>query len=134
MKERRDVEFEGHGGTILRGWLYLPHATAEVPAVVMAHGLSAVKEMVLDRYAEVLCDGGMAVLVYDHRNLGASDGEPRQKINPWAQARDYRHAITWLGERRFIMSALPSSATATPYFSARYWQACWDWSPSKAWS
>ncbi len=99
MKERRDVEFEGHGGTLLRGWLYLPHASSEVPAVVMAHGLSAVKEMVLDRYAEVLCDGGMAVLVYDHRNLGDSDGEPRQKINPWAQARDYRHAITWLSEQ-----------------------------------
>jgi fermentation-respiration switch protein FrsA (DUF1100 family) len=39
------------------------------------------------------------VLVYDHRNLGASDGEPRQEINPWAQARDYRRAIDWLSRR-----------------------------------
>ncbi len=101
---RRDIEFEGHGGTLLRGWLYLParetaSTSSTSPGVVMAHGLSAVKEMALDRYAEVLCEGGMAVLVYDHRNLGASDGEPRQQINPWAQARDYRYAISWLSSR-----------------------------------
>lgn len=101
MNARRDVEFEGHGGTLLRGWLYLPsRATASAsPGVVMAHGFSALKEMALDRYAEVFCEAGLAVLVYDHRNLGASDGKPRQKINPWAQARDYRHAITWLGNQ-----------------------------------
>ncbi len=101
MTVRRDVEFEGHGATVLRGWLYLPPgATAPgVPGIVMAHGFSAPKEMALDHYAEVFCDAGLAVLVYDHRNLGASDGEPRQEINPWAQARDYRYAITWLGDR-----------------------------------
>jgi hypothetical protein len=33
--------------------------------------------------------------VFDNRNFGASDGEPRQEIDPWAQVRDYRHAITW---------------------------------------
>jgi cephalosporin-C deacetylase-like acetyl esterase len=96
---RQDVEFEGHGGTLLRGWLYLPGGVANAPGVVMAHGLSAVKEMGLDRYAEVFCQAGLAVLVYDHRNLGASDGLPRQEINPWAQARDYLHAISWLCER-----------------------------------
>jgi len=96
---RRDVEFEGHGGTLLRGWLYSPSRTTAPasPGVVMAHGFSALKEMALDRYAEVFCQAGLAVLVYDHRGFGASDGEPRQKINPWAQARDYRYAITWLG-------------------------------------
>jgi alpha-beta hydrolase superfamily lysophospholipase len=65
----------------------------------MAHGFSATKEMGLDRYAEVFAAAGLAALVYDHRNLGASDGEPRQLINPWAQARDYRYALTWLAER-----------------------------------
>ena len=63
------------------------------PGVVMTHGFSATKEMALDRYAEVFEKAGLVVLVYDHRNLGASDGEPRQRINPWAQARDYRRAI-----------------------------------------
>jgi alpha/beta superfamily hydrolase len=65
----------------------------------MAHGFSAVKEMAMDRYAEVFCAAGMTVLAYDHRNLGASDGKPRQEINPWAQSRDYRYAIEWLSGR-----------------------------------
>lgn len=65
----------------------------------MAHGFSATKEMALDGYATVFAEAGICALVYDHRNLGASDGKPRQEINPWAQARDYRYAIDWLGER-----------------------------------
>ena len=102
---RRDVTFPGFGGTALRGWLYLPETEAPVPGVAMAHGLSAVKEMALDRYAEAFCGGGLAVLVYDHRNLGASDGEPRQEINPWAQTRDYRYALSWLAERPEVDAA-----------------------------
>jgi len=96
---RQDVELAGFGDTTLRGWLYLPEDPRPVPGVVMAHGLSAVKEMALEGYAETFCAAGLAVLCYDHRNLGASDGEPRQEINPWAQARDYRYALGWLAER-----------------------------------
>ena len=61
----------------------------------MAHGFSAVKEMYLDSYAEVFAAAGFNALVFDNRNFGASDGEPRQEIDPWAQIRDYRHAITY---------------------------------------
>ena len=67
-------------GTLLRGWWYAPETVA--PAVAMAHGFSAVKEMALDRYAAVFREAGLGVLVYDHRNFGASDGEPRQEIEP----------------------------------------------------
>ena len=75
---RTDVEFKANG-VCLRGWLYLPDTTpAPHPLVVMAHGYSGVKEQGLDDYAEVFCKAGLAVLLYDHRNLGASDGEPRQ--------------------------------------------------------
>ena len=80
----------------LRGWLYLPdEPRGPAPAIVMAHGFSAVKEMYLDAYAEA----GLAALVFDNRNFGASDGEPRQEIDPWAQVRDYRDAITWVRTR-----------------------------------
>jgi fermentation-respiration switch protein FrsA (DUF1100 family) len=65
----------------------------------MAHGLSAVKEMYLDSFAEAFAAGGLGALVFDNRNFGASDGEPRQEIDPWAQVRDYRHAITWAQSR-----------------------------------
>lgn len=91
-----DIELNAEG-TILRGWLYRPDGIdADVPAVVMAHGLSAVKEMYLDAFAEVFAGAGLAVLVFDNRNFGASDGEPRQEIDPWTQVRDYRHAITYV--------------------------------------
>jgi fermentation-respiration switch protein FrsA (DUF1100 family) len=68
----------------------------------MAHGLSAVKEMYLDDYAEVFSGAGLSVLAYDHRNFGASDGMPRQEIDPVAQVRDYRHAITYVTGREDV--------------------------------
>jgi uncharacterized protein len=96
---REDVEFQAEGVT-LRGWLYTPDgADGPAPTVVMAHGFSAVKEMYLDSFAETFADAGLAALVFDNRNFGASDGEPRQEIDPWVQVRDYRHAITYAATR-----------------------------------
>jgi uncharacterized protein len=98
---RRDVEFDADGVT-LRGWFYPGEGThGPAATVVMSHGFSAVKEMYLDAFAEVFAAAGLNALVYDNRNFGASDGQPRQEIDPWAQVRDYRHAITFatsLGE------------------------------------
>jgi fermentation-respiration switch protein FrsA (DUF1100 family) len=92
---RRDIEFDAEG-TTLRGWLTTPDSgRGPWPAVVMSHGFSALKEMFLDRYADAFAARGIASLVYDNRNFGASDGEPRHEIDPWAQVRDYRHAITF---------------------------------------
>jgi len=92
---RRDVEFDAEGVT-LRGWFYeADGASGPAPTVVLAHGFSAVKEMYLDRFAETFAAAGLNALVYDNRGFGASDGEPRQEIDPWAQVRDYRHAITY---------------------------------------
>ena len=92
---RRDAEFDAEGVT-LRGWFYPAEGgTGTAPTIVMAHGFSAVKEMYLDRFAEVFAAGGLNVLVFDNRNFGDSDGTPRQEIDPWAQVRDYRHAITY---------------------------------------
>ena len=61
----------------------------------MAHGTSATIRMVADRYAEAFARAGLAALLYDHRNLGRSGGEPRQEINPWVQCRGYRDAINF---------------------------------------
>ncbi|MCL2447652.1 MAG: alpha/beta hydrolase [Polyangiaceae bacterium] len=92
---KRDIELNAEG-TTLRGWLHVPSGvSSRVPLVVMAHGWGAVKEMYLDEYAAAFAAAGIAALVFDHRNFGASDGEPRQEIDPWAQVRDYRHAITF---------------------------------------
>ncbi|MDN7849174.1 alpha/beta hydrolase [Burkholderia seminalis] len=96
---RHDIEFPSESAT-LRGWFYVPTrrvADSETyPAIAMAHGFSAVKEQYLDRYAEVFAASGFAVLLYDHKNFGASDGLPRQEIDPVQQKRGYRDAIGYL--------------------------------------
>jgi uncharacterized protein len=90
---RKGIDFKTEDGGTLRGWLYLPdRATGPVATVVMAHGFSAVKEMYLDRFAEVFAAGGLGALVFDNRNFGASDGVPCQYIDPWQQVGDYRDA------------------------------------------
>lgn len=96
---RTDIEFQSEAAT-LRGWLYRePTASKPRAAVVMAHGFSATRSMTADQYAAVLANAGFVVLLYDHRNFGASGGEPRQQINPWLQARGYRDAISYLMTR-----------------------------------
>jgi uncharacterized protein len=99
---RKDIEFKCEDGTTLRGWHYLPGSRQDkVSTIVIAHGYSAVKEMYLDRFAESFAEAGLASVVFDNRNFGASDGEPRQEIDPWQQIRDYRDAISFaetLGE------------------------------------
>ena len=96
---RQDVEFQAEGPR-LRGWLYTPDAGGRpFPTVVMAHGFSAVKEMYLDRFAEAFAEVGLAALVFDNRNFGASDGSPRYEIDPWTQVHDYRDAISYARTR-----------------------------------
>ncbi|MCD9624113.1 alpha/beta hydrolase [Rhabdothermincola salaria] len=98
---RTDVAFSATDGTVLRGWLYLPATAADgpVPGVVMTHGFSATRRMGLAGFAEAFAATGLAVLVYDHRNLGDSDGEPRGELDPWAQMLDMRVALGWLADR-----------------------------------
>ena len=96
---RTDVAFES-GGLVCRGWFYPAHgASKPAPAIVMSHGFTAVKEQYLDRFAQRFAAEGFAVLVFDYRHLGASDGTPRGKINPRLQHDDIRAALTWIGKR-----------------------------------
>ena len=81
---RRDIDFDAEGVT-LRGWFYTADSSSgPAPTIVMAHGFSAVKEMYLDKYAETFAAAGFNALVFDNRNFGASDGTPRQEIDPWS--------------------------------------------------
>ncbi len=68
----------------------------------MAHGYNCIKELYLDKYAEIFANQGHAVLVFDNRNFGDSDGEIRQELDPWQQVRDYRHAITFMQTQPFV--------------------------------
>jgi uncharacterized protein len=92
---RIDVSFTSHG-TLCRAWLYRPSvASGAVPCVVMAHGFGATRDASLAPYAERFAAAGMAVLVFDYRHFGASDGEPRQLVSPRRQLQDYSAAIAF---------------------------------------
>lgn len=52
--------------------------------------------MDLDLVALKFQAAGISSLIYDHRNTGASDGLPRNEINPHQQAEDYHEAVTLL--------------------------------------
>ena len=92
---RKDIKFFA-AGCELDGWLYTPDfGTAPHPTIVMSHGFGAIKEMALDKFADVFCAAGFACLVYDHRNTGKSAGEPRGELDPAQQISDMRDAITY---------------------------------------
>ena len=96
--EKRDVMFKS-GETFAAAWLFLPKGAApnaRVPAVAMAHGFGAVKEMYLESFARRFAAAGIAALVFDYRGFGASGGEPRQRVSPPEQMEDYRNGLTWL--------------------------------------
>ena len=101
---RQDVRITSQG-LKMGGWLYVPKGLKEGekrPTIVMAHGWSAVKEMYLDDYAAKFSNGGFVVVVFDYRNFGDSEGEPRSHIDPHMQLEDYKNAITWATQQPMV--------------------------------
>jgi dienelactone hydrolase len=91
MPARSDVTFHS-GGDEVAAWHYKPDA-AHGTCVVMAHGFSLTRHDGLEPYAERLAAAGANVLVFDHRYLGDSGGEPRQRFRKAAQLADWRAAV-----------------------------------------
>jgi pimeloyl-ACP methyl ester carboxylesterase len=82
----------------LRGRLYLPSGDGGPFPVVIAHsGIGSVAEGIYE-LAPTFTESGSAVLFYDHRGFGYSDGVPRQHVDPLQFARDLRDVITLLAE------------------------------------
>lgn len=93
---RKDIEFVSRGEAC-RGWLYTPETGKRpFPVVVMAGGWCYVKEIVMPHYADFFMQAGLSLLVFDYRNLGGSDGQPRQHVNPYEQIEDYKNAISFV--------------------------------------
>jgi dienelactone hydrolase len=99
MVQRQDVEFAADGGVTLRGWLFVPEGPGPHPAITMAHGYAGVRDHGLERFARAFAEYGFVVLLHDHRGFGASDGEPRQDVDPWRQVADWRRAISYVESR-----------------------------------
>jgi len=96
MVKRTDGEFEVDRGIKLRGWLFVPPGEGRRPAITMAHGYAGVKEHGIEPFAKAFAEAGFVVLLHDHRGFGASEGAPRQDVDPWRQIADWRRAISYL--------------------------------------
>ncbi|GAA0284004.1 alpha/beta hydrolase [Cryptosporangium japonicum] len=96
-----ETDFEFHSdGLALAGILRVPSGPAPEggwPALVFTGPLSGVKEQVVGGYAERLTAAGYVTLAFDHRNFGASDGEPRQHEDAAGKLADLRNAVSALG-------------------------------------
>jgi uncharacterized protein len=92
---REEVSFVS-GGESCAAWLFRPVDVAgAVPVVVMASGLSCVRDQRLDAFAQRFADAGLAALAFDYRHFGDSGGEPRQLMRADRQRDDWRAAIAF---------------------------------------
>jgi dienelactone hydrolase len=66
--------------------------------VVTAPGFGGVKEMLIPAYAEAMAGAGVACLAFDYAGFGESDGDPRQHVDPRAQARAFVDALDALSK------------------------------------
>ncbi len=92
---RKDASFKVKGTTI-SAWLYVPEdLSASVPCIIMGHGFGATKDMIMESYALRYQEAGFAVLAFDYRHFGESEGEPRQLVLISYQLEDYAAAIVY---------------------------------------
>lgn len=96
--ERVEVSFAS-GETQCAGWHYSPVGEGRGTWVVMAHGFSLTRHDGLAPFAEAFAAAGADVLVFDHRFLGDSGGEPRQRVRLGEQREDWRNAVDAVRQR-----------------------------------
>lgn len=92
----RGVSFAIDGACVV-GTFYVPSEkdAVRLPCVVLGHGWGMVAGGDLEDYAAAIVERGFAALTFDYRNLGKSDGVPRQHLDPWKQVEDFRAAISF---------------------------------------
>ncbi|MBI5284193.1 MAG: alpha/beta fold hydrolase [Chloroflexi bacterium] len=83
-------------GTKISATLYRPDGIAGrlVPCVVLCHGFTGIKELILPDYARRFASAGFAALAFDYRGFGASEGE-RGRLLWRDQVQDVRNSITF---------------------------------------
>ncbi len=99
---REDVTFTVNG-TAISAWLFLPEDLSEpVSCVVMCQGFGGTMDCILERYALRFNAAGLAVLTFDYRHFGASEGEPRQLFDTKMQLEDLKTAVAYARSRSEI--------------------------------
>jgi fermentation-respiration switch protein FrsA (DUF1100 family) len=92
---RTTVRISTPSGCAIEAWVNLPEGDGPYPAAVMAHGVGAVKAGGLQPFAERFRAEGFAAVVFDYRQWGGSDGEPRDELSVPRQLQDYSTVIDW---------------------------------------
>ncbi len=100
---RREEVKIPNGQVTLAGTLFLPAGGGPFPAVVFLHGSGATPRLGLGDRARVdaYLRGGIAVLVYDKRGIGASTGDYR-RVGMRDLAGDGLAVLRWLGSRHEV--------------------------------
>jgi dipeptidyl aminopeptidase/acylaminoacyl peptidase len=93
---RATVRIPTASGEEIEAWVYRPEDDGPHPAVVMAHGLAAVKAGGLAPFAERFCAAGFTTVAFDYRKWGGSSGLPRDETSVPRQRADYRTVIDWV--------------------------------------
>lgn len=95
--EKRVVHFYSEGSR-LEGDLFLPSDLSpgeKRPGIVVCHGFTGIREVILPEYARVFTEAGYVSLTLDYRGFGGSEG-PKWRLIPLEQIEDIRNAITFL--------------------------------------
>ena len=96
-------EFFSSHGVRCAATVYRPSTPlGPVPVVVMAHGFAATRGIRLPAYAEHFATAGYAVVLFDYRYFGDSEGEPRQLLDVRSQLDDWRAAIRFARSLQFV--------------------------------
>jgi uncharacterized protein len=94
-----EVRFRSGTYTIAGHLRVPPQPPAPGPGVVLTGPLSGVKEQVTGTYAAALAGQGFVTLAFDHRNFGASEGQPRQHEDAAGKRQDLIDATSFLAAR-----------------------------------
>ena len=93
----RPVSYYSEGAR-LSAVLYVPDGAGPAsrrPGIVLCHGFTGIKELILPDYAQRLAAAGYVALAFDYRGFGESEGE-RGRLIPSAQVTDIRNSVTFL--------------------------------------
>src|SRR6516164_2039722 len=83
--------------TRMEGDLFLPvdlKANERRPGVVLCHGFTGVRSLILGDYAKAFAQAGFVALTFDYRGYGGSEGI-RRRLIPMEQIDDIRNAISF---------------------------------------